>query len=288
MGTVSPGYVQECIDTMSIASLHHLIAYVHSCATPAAAPSPVDRYAAASIKLDSIAVCDLIGTKHMRLAEWHEAQQWLARVPASYYREKGYAPYAAYRQWTVEPWMRRQWLKSDMAYAPVPADRLGENPKLAFAREMETLAQDLSVLTKESFCERCYDLAVRYAQCSYNGDCWYLTHDGKSINDTLRTNEADLLGFARDFLRKASQTSNPVLKRKALFALSYGGLYSSDQTWREFVWSDELLKFVVSPRPATEQYQALARLDEFSRQQGESDYVSRCDEYRQFRKSIRE
>lgn len=271
--------VKEKVDTMSIANTKKLIDYVHNPGN-----SPIDRYAA--LQLDDNAMNDLMGTKYMRLCQWKEAQQWLAKVPVSFYQQKGYAPYAAFRQWTVEPWIERQWIKEDVAYNPIDPAMLLTNPKLVFAQEMQTMEGELNVLSGTARQQRCYDLAVRYAQCSYTGDCWYLMRDGKSYCDSVRTNEADLLARTRDLLRQASQTADQKLKERALFALSYGELYDKNQTWYENEWSETEMKFIAIPRPMSQQYKAFAALATFAgfSNAPQSDYVSRCDEYKQFRK----
>ena len=274
--------VEAQIDTMSIANMKKLIAYVHN-----PGRSPIDGYAA--LQLDDTAMNDLMGTKYMRLCQWREAQQWLAKVPASYYQEKDYAPYAAYRQWKVEPWIKRQWLKDEQAYNPIDPSMLLANPKLTFAKEMETLEGELTVLSGTARQQRCYDLAVRYAQASYTGDCWYLMRDGKSTGDSVRVNEADLLARTQDLLRQASQTADQKLKERALFALSYGGLYSEGQAWYELEWNGAELKYDIVPRTNTLQYKAFTALANFAHysKAPESDYVSRCDEYKQFKKRMR-
>ncbi len=293
LNSVGDYSVGEYIDTMSIDNLKKLIAYVQSAQHPTPNSqhptpntphlTPIDIYATPSMELNDTVVNDLMGTKHMRLCQWKEAQQWLSKVPLSFYRDKGYANYAALRQWTVEPWIKRQWLKDDMTFSP---SQLRANPKLAFAKEMETMEQELTVLNRETRQQRSYDLAVRYAQCSYTGDCWYLMRDAKSVTDTLRANETDFLAKARNLLREASQTANQKLKERALFALSYSYLYSEDERWCNYNWDVNESKYVLVPQANALQYKAFASLADFAHYSTapESDYVSRCDEYKQFKK----
>lgn len=266
------------MDTMSVANLQKLIAYSKNPGL-----SPLDRYVAPGLELNDTAMNDLLGTKHLRLCQWEEAQRWLSRVPVEYYDTRGYAVYAAHRTWTVEPWLRRQWLKADMEYADVHKP-VTTNPKLDFAREMQQLEQGLGVLTGTKRQQRCYDLAVRYAQAAFTGDCWFLMRDGKSVGDTLRTNETDLQARARELLRQAAQTTDQKLRERARFALAYGGLYDEKQLWYEEEWSEELVKTVRKARPQTLQYQAFAALADYEASAGESNYVSRCDEYKQFKR----
>ena len=267
------------IDTMSVSALQNLINYVKNPGT-----SPLDKYMAKDLQLNDNdqSLLDLLGTKHLRLCQWEKAQQWLRQVPASYYNKKGYAVYAVHRKWTVEPWIKRQWLKEGMEYSD-DHETVRENPKLLFAREMQQLEQGMGVLNGLELQQRCYDLAVRYAQASFTGDCWFLMRDGKSYSDTVRTNEIDLQAKARDLLRQTSVTTNAKLREKALFALAYGGLYSEKQAWCDNEWDSNLMKYVAKPRPHSPQYQAFATLVK-AVAGAESPYVSRCDEYKRYKR----
>ena len=99
---------------------------------------------------------------------------------------------------------------------------------------------------------------MRYAQACFTGDCWFLTHDGKSEYDTVHVNEVDLRAKALTMLRKASQTTDFALKEKALFAMSYGYLYSDK--WYENEWDSSVSKYVTKPMRLSAQYKAMAAL----------------------------
>ena len=186
----------------------------------------------------------------------------------------------------MEPWITRQFLKEGMEYS----DRkwqLRENPKLAFVREMAKKEGELNLLKGKSRQQLCYDLAVRYAQAHFTGDCWFLMRDGKSICDTLRSNETDLAARATALLQEASQTTDASLKERALFALCYGYLYFSEwdiQPWNCDEPNARAYQRFTSPK--SPQYQALTALADYERtnKAGVSNYVSRCDDYIQFRK----
>ena len=100
------------IDTVHVSSL---LQYMDYAATPA--QTALDRYLKPRQKLEQTRMNDLVGTKYMRLCRWQEAAEWLARVPVSYYSNEGYAVYAANRKWSVEPWIKRQWLGEGMEYS---------------------------------------------------------------------------------------------------------------------------------------------------------------------------
>lgn len=272
------------IDTVRVESLLQYMDY-------AAAPSQtaLDRYLKPLQNLDRDRMNDLVATKYMRLCRWQEATEWLERVPISYYNERGYAVYAANRQWSVEPWMKRQWLKEGMEYSEQRWS-LKENPKLSFVREVEKMEGELKVLSGRAYQQRCYDLAVRYAQAHFTGDCWFLMRDGKSICDTLRTNETDLAAKAVSLLRQACQTEDAALRERSLFALCYGYLYFSEQQLEPWFCDEpDAPAYQRLTNPKSPQYQAWAALADFEHANtaGVSQYVSRCDEYIQFRKAYK-
>ena len=225
---------------------------------------------------------DLIGTKYLRECQWEQAQEWLAQVPLSYYNERGYAIYAAKRSYTVEPWITRQWLPFGMEWDHEPVN-LRSNPKLNFAREMQKMEGELSVLTGKAREQRCYELAVRYAQACLTGDCWWILTNSKSSADTAEDDKTDYTTRAVNYLQQASRTSDTQLKERALFALSY--VYLHPDRWCEFEWDGNLGDLVRKPSPQASQYKAFATLLKFEQSKGSrtSDYVSRCDEYVQFK-----
>ena len=263
------------IDTMAIEHLLQFMEYVKSPSTTA-----LDRYLKSHLQIDSHAMNDLIGTKYLRLCQWGEGIKWLAKVPLSYVNERGYQPYAVYRKWTIEPWLKRQWLTWEQTYGEKQVN-LQSNPKIVFAQEMLDMENKLALLTGQNRQQCCYDLAVRYAQACVTGDCWFLMRDGKSLSDTVRVNEVDLGAKAVSLLREASQSDNVQLKERALFGLSYVNLYPEANHWNVLIWDDQALDYVKRIKPQSQQYQALVALREFEKQnaQGISDYVSRCDEY---------
>lgn len=269
------------IDTVSVESL---LEYIDYASTPA--QTALDRYLKPHQKLDQNEMNDLVGTKYMRLCRWQEAAEWLARVPVTYYNNRGYAVYAANRKWSVEPWMTRQFLAEEVEYGDQKW-QLKENPKLAFAKEVDKMEGELNVTKGNKRQQLCYDLAVRYAQAHFSGDCWFLMRNSKSIYDKLRCNEADLTAKAVKLLNEASQTKDAALKERTLFALCYGYLYFSE--WQLQPWySDdpESPAYQRLTNPKSQQYQAFAALANFERNNkaGLSKYVSNCDEFLQFKK----
>lgn len=267
------------IDTTTV---ENLLKYRKYLATPG--KTEIDRFVKGvvnKISIDEQEWDDLLGTKHLRLCQWQQALEYLQRVPASYYTKKGYAPYAALRKVSVEPWVKRQWLKENDVYG----DRqwtFQESPKVTFAKEMLSLETGMKMLSGQDRQQRCYDLAVRYAQANFRGDCWFLMRDGKSIVDTLRCNETDLAARARQLLQEASSTTDAALKERVLFALCYSELYDEKQRWYITEWNSKTYQDDIIPQRGTPQWKAFARLADYEKGRTASRYVSRCDEYDTF------
>ena len=141
---------------------------------------------------------------------------------------------------------------------------------------------ELNVLSGQQQQQRCYDLAVRYAQAHFTGDCWFLMRDGKSISDELRVNESDLAAKALNYLEQASASSDFKLKEKALFAMSY--YYLHENPWYSFEWDSSKMDDVMVINKESSEYAALEKLARFEKENSQrtSSYVSRCDNYTSF------
>jgi hypothetical protein len=264
------------IDTMKVESLQK---YLYYCQKPAGNALEETLKPLQDMKLDDMN--DLIGTKYMRLCQWDKAMQWLSKVPLQFYNKKGYACYAVNRRYTVEPWIQRQWLNSSYEYGDYNWE-VNQHPKMTFCREMQQMEGELNVLSGLQRQQRCYDLAVRYAQANFTGDCWFLMRDGKSIGDELRVNETNLAAKALDYLQEASKTNDFKLKEKALFAMSY--YYLHKNPWYTFEWDSSKMEDVLRVHPESSQYLALTELARFEQANAQrtSSYVSRCDNYTTF------
>lgn len=273
----------EALDTMQVDRLIDYVGYLNS-----PGKTNIDRYIKSQVGINANDANDLIGTKYLRLGKWQQAQTWLQKVPVSYYDDKGYKPYIIYRNWSVEPWIKRQWL-TDAQYRLSDGLRINKNPKLEFASEMLRLETGMKSLTGKARQQRCYDLAVRYAQATNDGDCWYLTHNGKSVYDDPQThpNEADLEKRAIALLKQASQTTDFELKERALFALAY--VYLNDDVWYEDEFDSDTRTISRQPRPATIHYKVWAQFLAFERANPGriSRYVQRCEQYIDFKRLYR-
>ena len=273
------------LDTLNVASTEKYLYYV-------SAPSNTkfDKFLKSNIHLNDTAMSDIIGTKYMRLCQWDKAIKWLNTVPISYYNEhrgKEYLYYSLVRQWDVEPWSKRQWLNAEQAWER--DHKWWKQRKLDFCKEMQMMENSLSMLNGKALEQRYYNLAVRYAQASIYGDCWWLLRDCKSCCDSVRVNEVDLGKKAVEMLQKVAMSSDPALKRKALFALGYRELYNDVKGmkyWFEWKWVDgESTKIYHRDSPQFHAYQAL--YDETG-DQPQEEYIRKCDEYEQFRQYYRQ
>ncbi len=282
LNTAKTYLYETYIDTMQVEQLEKYLFFTN---TPA--KTSLEKYLKSHIEKNDTILEDLIGTKYMRLCQWDKAIKWLEHVPAKFYDGQGYRLYALLRKTEVEPWITRQWLKDeDLEKAERYHWTIRENPKLLFAKDMQMKEATLNLLSGKALQQRSYDLAVRYAQASYAGDCWYLMRDGKSCMDTLRVNEVDLIAKAHRYLQEAALTSDFRLKERALYAMAWRELYREGSFWREEIWDDNLSENVWKVNRQSPQYRAFTGLADLEKQNAQqtSQYVSRCDEFIQFRK----
>lgn len=271
---VSDGGYWTCLDTIPV---NDVIAYREYLQQPAT--NTLDAYIKPRALVSAYNLEDLIGVKYMRERQWEQAIQWLQDIPVAYYADMGIAAYCVLRKWTVEPWITRQWCSDEQLYGD-EKPTLTFNPRLAFARDMLKKEQGLQLLKGDARYQRCYDLAVRYAQADGTGDCWYLVNHSKTI-DYERKMEPFAI-HAVELLQEAARSKQFNIRERALFALSY--YYLNPEPWYTTSWNSEIGKQERTPMPDVRQYRAFAALVDFERQHPDrtSDFVSRCDEYRQF------
>ena len=281
------GYDQR-IDTMRVDRLEKFLEYTKSTGT-----KQFDKYLKSNIQVNDSALTELIGTKYMRMANWGKAIHWLQSIPSSYYnshRSTGYLYYSLMRSYDIEPWIKRQWLDSEDAWKTKP--RWSKNIKLDFCKEMQSMENSLNLLKEKEQQEQYYNLAVRYAQASVKGDCWWLLRESKSCYDTIRVNEADFGAKAVKLLQKAAMTSDNSLKMKALFAMGYQELYlttSRCKLWTDDEWDEKTSEYIRKYYRQSPQFQAYKSLFEMTDGiQEEPEYISQCDEFFQFSKYYRQ
>ncbi len=276
------------IDTMRVDRLEKFYFYTKTPGTKA-----FDKFLKSKIQSNDSMLIELIGTKYMRIAQWDKAIQWLKDIPASYYNEcrsKEYLYYSRLRSYEVEPWIKRQWLDSDKAWEANL--KWYKNIKLDFCKEMQMMEASLNLLKGKALEQRYYNLAVRYAQASIKGDCWWLLHNAKSAYDTIRVNEVNFGEKAAELLQKVAATSDTDLKIKALFGMGYRELYtttSGTKLWFDKLWDEKTADYVTMYYRQSPQFRAFQGLfDIVDDAHEEPTFVSKCDEFEQFRKYYRQ
>jgi hypothetical protein len=276
------------IDTMRVDRLEKFYFYTKTPGTKA-----FDKFLKSNIQSNDSMLIELIGTKYMRIAQWDKAIQWLKDIPVSYYNEhrsEEYLYYSRLRSYEVEPWIKRQWLDSDKAWEANL--KWYKNIKLDFCKEMQMMEASLNLLKGKALEQRYYNLAVRYAQASIKGDCWWLLHNAKSADDTIRVNEVNFGEKAAELLQKAAATSDTDLKIKALFGMGYRELYtttSGTKLWFDKLWDEKTADYVTMYYRQSPQFRAFQGLfDIVDDAHEEPTFVSKCDEFEQFRKYYRQ
>ncbi len=279
------------LDTLNVSSTEKYLYYTN---TPA--NNKLDKFLKANLHENDTTLSELIGTKYMRLCQWDKAIQWLKDIPLSFYNNnftREYRYYSVLRKYTVEPWIKRQWLDTDEAWEKNV--QWWKHIKLDFCKEMQMMEGSLNLLNGKALDQRRYNLATYYAQASIHGDCWWLLHNAKSCYDNVSVNEVDFDQKAREMLQKVAMSSDPALKRKALFAMGYRELYgvvyygqSNKNLWCDNVWDSEQAEYVKKYNPSAPQYRAYQALYELTGDQPEEEYIRKCDEYTQFRKYYRQ
>lgn len=222
---------------------------------------------------------DLIGTRYMAEGRFAEAVPYLERVSLGFLPKQNISWYMANRDYTVARWFRRQLPNTYDTDGPGKASPK-ENMKLRYCKEMVQMQASYNLapegVQKDA---QAYALAVRYYQASCYGDCWFLTHYSKSINDSARTGELDFAAKAMEYLDKGSRSADMQTQYGSLYAQAFIGI----DPWCDVAYDREYNPVIV-PRPASAQYKALAALDLFAHEhpQAVDRHTTRCDVLKQF------
>ena len=272
------------IDTMRVDRLEKFYSY-----TKNPAKKSFDKFLQSQIHINDSSYIELIGTKYMRLAQWDKAIEWLKKIPVTYYnsnRSWAYLYYSLMRRYDIEPWIKRQWL--NISKAEERNYQWTKNIKLGFCKEMQTLEGSVQLLQGKALEQRYYNLAVRYAQASIKGDCWWLLRDGQSAYDSVRVNETDFGAKAVELLQKTAMSKDKDLKLKALFAMGWQELYNATpgaKLWTSNEWNEQSGDFITLYHRQSPQFRAFQSLYNFiTTTPGEAAYITKCDEFAQFRK----
>ena len=229
---------------------------------------------------------DMIGTKYLAEGNFGEASKWLKDVSLPFVNQQAISYYASKRSFDVPYWFNHQKVDDDNLWG-IEGDyaNMKENPKLKFCQEMNQLIGKYNISREGADKdELAYQLAVRYYQASCYGDCWYLTHYGKSINDSAQTWEADFAAIAQKYLKVSKQSSNLFLRYYSLYALASIGI----DPWYKVIYdADYNESTLLCPQSA--QYQAMEEWSKFSKEypQAVDDYTTKCDILRAFESKTR-
>jgi hypothetical protein len=273
----------ERMETMPVADLEKFFYY-----TKAPGDKPFDQFLQRQFQINDSSYIELIGTKYMRLAKWDKAIEWLSKLPLTYFNyhhSQEYLYYSTARKYDVEPWITRQWLDSSNAYKR--EQKWDKNIKLEFCKEMQTMESSLNLLQDKALDQRYYDLAVRYAQASLKGDCWWLLRNSKNIYDSVRVNEIDFGAKAVELLQKTTMTKDKNLKLKAMFAMGWQELYNATpgaKLWTSNEWNEQAADYIRQYNRESWQFRAFQNLyNMVENTPNKPAYITKCDEYDQFR-----
>ena len=273
----------ERMETMPVTDLEKFFYY-----TKTPGDKPFDQFLQRQFQINDSSYIELIGTKYMRLAKWDKAIEWLSKLPLTYFNyhhSQEYLYYSTARKYDVEPWITRQWLDSSNAYKR--EQKWDKNIKLEFCKEMQAMESSLNLLQDKALDQRYYDLAVRYAQASLKGDCWWLLRKSKNIYDSVRVNEIDFGAKAVELLQKTTMTKDKNLKLKAMFAMGWQELYNATpgaKLWTSNEWNEQAADYIRQYNRESWQFRTFQNLyNMVENTPNKPAYITKCDEYDQFR-----
>ncbi len=271
------------METMPVTDLEKFYNY-----TKTAGKTPFDKFLKSQYQINDSSYIELIGTKYMRLAKWDKAIEWLSKLPLAYFNYhhgQAYLYYSLMRRYDVEPWIKRQWL--NISKAEERNYQWTKNIKLEFCKEMQAMESSLNVLQGKAQEQRYYDLAVRYAQASIKGDCWWLLRDSKNAYDSVRVNETDFGAKAVELLQKTAMSKDKNLKLKALFAMGWQELYNATpgaKLWTSNEWNDQAADYIRLYNRDSWQFRAFQNVyNMVENTPNKPAYITNCDEYDLFR-----
>lgn len=238
-----------------------------------------EHYVAQQVYMDKDYYNDLIGTRYIAEGRFADALTWLERVPLDYLEKQNISWYMANRAYTVPRWFVRQLPNDPDTDGPYLASPK-ENLKVRYCNDMLQLQSEYNLAPDgEQKDIRAYELATRYYQASWYGDCWFLTHYGKSVLDSARDGELDFAKKARQLLAECKASSNLKIQYEALYALAY----TDTDLWCTTEFDDDYNPVTV-PLPASSQYKALEALSKFIKEHPEEadEHATNCDVLKEF------
>lgn len=238
-----------------------------------------EHYVASQVYMNKDYYNDLIGTRYIAEGRFADALTWLERVPLEYLEKQNISWYMANRAYTVPRWFTRQLPNEPGTDGPYLASPK-ENLKVRYCKDMLQLQSEYNLAPEgEQRDIRAYELATRYYQASCYGDCWFLTHYGKSVLDSARAGELDFARKARELLAECKASANLKIQYEALYALAY----TDTDLWCTTEFDDDYNPVTV-PLPASSQYKALEALSKFIKEHPEEadEHATNCDVLKEF------
>ncbi len=238
-----------------------------------------EHYVASQVYMNKDYYNDLIGTRYIAEGRFADALTWLERVPLEYLEKQNISWYMANRAYTVPRWFTRQLPNEPGTDGPYLASPK-ENLKVRYCKDMLQLQSEYNLAPEgEQRDIRAYELATRYYQASWYGDCWFLTHYGKSVLDSARAGELDFARKARELLAECKASANLKIQYEALYALAY----TDTDLWCTTEFDDDYNPVTV-PLPASSQYKALEALSKFIKEHPEEadEHATNCDVLKEF------
>lgn len=164
---------------------------------------------------------DMAGTHYLAEGAFEKAVPLLKNVPLSFMEGQNISYYLANRDYTVARWITKQSFPESVRTDGPHLAKLKQNPKLKFCEEMISLKKKYGKAKGTEKERLALQLARRYYQASVWGDCWYLTHYGRSLYDKILSHEMDFVAEARRLLREGVQSQDFKVRQECLYALAF-------------------------------------------------------------------
>lgn len=247
----------------------------------------LENFVVSKVYLDSDYFNDMIGTKFIAEGKLSDAVPYLQNVSQQFINSQRINFYMSQRSYKVERWFKRQKPVDEEGFLYTDfADTYGKpagNQKLAFCKDLISLVNEYNITRLgEQRDLLAYEIATRLYQASCYGDCWYLTHYGKSSLDSARVNELDYAAKAIQYLNVCKRSTNQKLRYKALYALAFIPI----QPWYTTEY-DANFNEMICPNRDARQYKAMLDLYNYATQNpyDVDEYTTRCDMLKLFRKA---
>jgi len=157
-----------------------------------------------------------IGTRYLGEMNFSKAEEYLSKVPLSYYKSTPLPLYMQQRDYTIERWRTTQDYVED--WEESPEAEFTENQKIQFAREMKTLTDKFNSSNGQERCNLALKLATYCTQASRWGNCWYLLEYYWSVYQDRTSSQQKYEDKAIEYLDIAAKSSSNDIKHTALYA----------------------------------------------------------------------